>query len=179
MKDMEHTEYEAENEFDSEQFEITDDATAEWAIKKVLAAKKEKERLSSLIEAERAELDRKQEKIEKRYETETGFLLFKLNAYLDTVDRKKTKTQETYQLLSGKLVRKFAKKKLVADETALLEWCKENAPECVKTTEKAMWSEVKGKFDILGDTVICSETGECVSCVRVEETPAAFDVKGE
>ena len=163
----------------SEQFEITDDNTAEWAIQKVLEAKAEKERLLSLVEEARKELDLKQERIENRYESDTGFLLSKLNSYLDTVKCKKTKTQESYQLLSGKLVRKFAKQKLVPDKAALLEWCKQNAPDCVKHTEEAMWSEVKDKFSIFGESVVCTETGECVTCVTVAETPSTFDVKGE
>ena len=85
----------------TEQFEITDDSTAEWALKKVLDAKAERERLLSLVEDARKELDLKQEKIENRYESDTAFLLSKLNAYLDNVKCKKTKTQESYQLLSG------------------------------------------------------------------------------
>ena len=101
-----------------EQFEITDDSTAEWALKKIIEAKKERQRLLDLVDAEKQNLDIKKEQINKRYETDTGFLLSKLNTYLDTVDRKKTKTQETYQLLSGKLVRKFAKQKLVPDKEA-------------------------------------------------------------
>lgn len=159
-----------------EQFEITDDSTAEWALKKIIEAKKERQRLLDLVDAEKQNLDIKKEQINKRYETDTGFLLSKLNTYLDTVDRKKTKTQETYQLLSGKLVRKFAKQKLVPDKEALLEWCKQNAPEYVKHTEEAMWGEVKGKFSIIDGAVICSDTGELVSCVGVEETPTTFDV---
>lgn len=171
---MEDREYEA-----SEQFEITDDSKAEWAIKKVLEAKKERERLLQLIDAERERLDEKEEKIEKRYESDTAYLMSKLNAYLDTVERKKTKTQEAYQLLSGKLVRKFAKQKLTPDKTALLEWCKENAPEFIKHTEEAMWGEVKSKFAISGANVVCTETGECVQCVNITEEPAEFDVKGD
>lgn len=160
-------------------FEIADDSTAEWALKKVIEAKRERQRLLDLIDAEKANLDMKKEQINKRYETDAGFLLSKLNAYLDTVDRKKTKTQETYQLLSGKLVRKFAKQKLVPNKEALLEWCEQNAPEYVKHTKEAMWGEVKSKFAIVGDTVICTDTGEYVTCVGVEETPATFDVTGE
>ena len=163
----------------NEAFEITDDAVAEWALKKVLEAKKEQNRLTELVNAERERLDLKQREIDKRYENETAFLLSKLHLYLNSVETKKTKTQETYRLLSGKLVRKFAKQKLVPDKVALLEWCKQNAPDCVKHTEEAMWSEVKGKFNIVGDSVICTDTGECVTCVGVEETPATFDVTGE
>lgn len=160
-------------------FEITDDAVAEWALKKVLDAKKEQDRLMELVNAERERLDLKQSEIESRYENETAFLLSKLNLYLNSVETKKTKTQETYRLLSGKLVRKFAKQKLKPNKETLLEWCKENAPDCIKHTEEVMWSEVKGKFNIIGDTVIYTETGECVTCVGVEETPATFDVTGE
>lgn len=159
-----------------EQFEITDDSTAEWALKKVIEAKRERQRLLDLIDAEKANLETKKDQINKRYENDTGFLLSKLNVYLDTVERKKTKTQETYQLLSGKLVRKFAKQKLVPDKEGLLEWCKQNAPEYVRHTEEAMWGDVKSKFAIVGDTVICTDTGELVPCVNVEETPMAFDV---
>ena len=159
-----------------EQFEITDDSTAEWALKKIIDAKKERQRLLDLVDVEKQKLEAKKDQINKRYDTDTGFLLSKLNAYLDTVTRKKTKTQETYQLLSGKLVRKFAKQKLVPDKEALLAWCKENAPEYVKRTEEAMWGEVKGKFNIVDGSVIYSDTGEYVPCVGVEETPMAFDV---
>lgn len=163
----------------NDSFEITDDALAEWALKKILEAKKEQNRLTELVNAERKMLDLKQAKIDSRYENETAFLLSKLNLYLDSVETKKTKTQETYRLLSGKLVRKFAKQKLTPNKETLLEWCKQNAPDCIKRTEEVMWSEVKGKFNIVGDAVICADTGECVTCVGIEETPATFDVTGE
>ena len=163
----------------NETFEITDDGLAEWALKKVIEAKKEQKRLTDLITAERERLDLKQCEIDKRYENDTAFLLSKLNQYLNSVETKKTKTQESYRLLSGKLVRKFAKQKLVPNKEALLEWCKQNAPEFVKRTEEAMWADVKSKFVIIDGGVICSDTGELVSCVSVEETPATFDVTGE
>ena len=173
------TNIEFEDIAESGQFEITDDIMAEWAVKKILGAKRERERLISLIEAELAELEIKRKKVETRYESDTSYLLSRLNAYLDRVDRKKTKTQESYQLLSGKLVRKFPKQKLVPDEAALIAWCKENAKECVKQTERVMWSEVKDKFAVHGNSVIYTETGECVACVKVEEVPCVFDVKGD
>lgn len=162
-----------------EQFEVIDDSTAEWALKKVLEAKRERERLLELVEAEKALLDEKEKKINIRYDYDTANLLSQLYAYFDTVAKKKTKTQESYQLLSGKLVRKFPKQKLVPDKTALLEWCKDNAPEYIKHTEEAMWGEIKSKFAIMGDVVVNSSTGEVVSCVSVTEEPSTFDVKGD
>lgn len=177
---MEYMELETEEleELETKEFDINDDATAEWALKKVLDAKEERERILALIKAEREKLDKKEEKAEKRYEADTSFLLSKLNAYLDKVKSKKTKTQESYQLLSGKLVRKFAKPKLVPNDD-LLEWCKQNAPEFIKREEKPMWGEIKSKFVIVGNSVICTETGECVTCVNIEENPSVFEVKGD
>ena len=159
-----------------EQFEITDDSAAEWALKKVLEAKEERQRLLDLIESEKDRLDAKKEQVEKKYESNTGYLLSKLNEYFETVTKRKTKTQESYQLLSGKLVRKFAKQKLTPNKEALLQWCKENAPECIKTTEEASWSDVKSKLIICDGAVVYAETGELVNCVSVDEVPPVFDV---
>jgi hypothetical protein len=159
-----------------EQFEITDDSTAEWALKKVLEAKGERQRLLDLIEYEKDRLDAKKEQVEKKYESNTSYLLSKLGEYFETVTKRKTKTQESYQLLSGKLVRKFAKQKLTPNKEALLQWCKENAPECIKTTEEASWSDIKSKLTIIDGAVVYAETGELVACVTVDEVPPAFDV---
>jgi len=128
------------------EFTIDSDEMAEWALKKVLAAKKEKERLTALIDAERASLDRAQEDIDKRYEHDTSYLLFKLGEYFKTVEHKETKTQESYQLLSGKLVYKKPTQKLEQDEGALLEWCKENAPEYVRTKQSVEWGQIKNHY---------------------------------
>lgn len=162
-----------------ERFEITDDSKAEWALQKVLEEKRERERLLELVEAERTLLDQKEEKIKSRYEFNTAYLLSQLHAYFDTVAKKKTKTQESYQLLSGKLVRKFPKQKLVPDKEALLGWCIENAPEYIKHTEEVMWNEIKSKLSISGDLVIKTDTGEVVPWVTITEEPSTFDVKGD
>lgn len=159
------------------EFIIDSDEKAEWALKKVLAAKKEKERLTALIDAERERLDRAQEDIDKRYENETSYLLHKLSKYFETVEHKTTKTQESYQLLSGKLVFKKPSQKLKQDEGVFLEWCKQNAPEYVKTEESVAWGDIKKQMQIVGDAVIYGATGEIVSGVAVAEVAGVFDVK--
>lgn len=158
------------------EFSIDSDEVAEWALKKVLAAKREKERLTALIDVERASLDRKQEEIDKRYENETSYLLFKLSEYFKTVEHKDSKTQESYQLLSGKLVYKKPQQKLEQQED-LLEWCKENAPEYVRTEQKVEWGQIKKCMKVVGEQVIYDCTGEIVQGVAVTETAGTFDVK--
>lgn len=166
-----------EEETEASEFTIETDEMAEWALKKVLAAKKEKERLSDLVDAERKALDRKQEEIDNRYENETSYLIFKLNEYFQTVEHKETKTQESYQLLSGKLVFKKPTQKIEQNEEALLEWCKTNAPEYVVTKQSVAWGQIKKCMQIAGDAVIYGATGEIVSGVTVSETAGTFDVK--
>ena len=162
-----------------EQFEITNDSTAEWALKKVLSAERERDRLLELIETEEQNLELQRQETERRYESDTAFLLAKLSEYFDKVERKATKTQETYQLLSGKLVRKYPKLRLVPNEEALLKFCKANIPEYVKLTEKPMWGEIKERFGIVDGAVVYTDTGEIVDCVCAEEVPAAFGVVGK
>ena len=103
--------------------------------------------------------------------------IFKLNEYFRTVERKETKTQESYQLLSGKLVFKKPTQKMEQNEDALLEWCKTYAPEYVITKESVAWGQIKKCMQIAGDAVVYSATGEIVSGVTISETEGSFDVK--
>lgn len=168
---------EEEMRAEENEFTIDSDEMAEWALKKVLAAKKEKERLTALIDAEREKLDRKQEDIDKRYENDTSYLLYKLSEYFKTVEHKETKTQESYQLLSGKLVFKKPTVKLEQDKNALLNWCKTNAPEYVRTEQSVEWGQIKKCMRIVGESVIYDTTGEVVQGVAITETAGTFDVK--
>lgn len=168
-----------ENEINEETFTIADDSTAEWALKKILEAKAEKERLINLVKVETARLQAQQEQIEKRYTNSTSYLMSKLYEYFNTVNRKKTKTQETYQLLSGKLVFKTPKPEANRNEEDLLEWCKNNAPEYVNTKESVAWGELKKNLVFNGDKAIFEATGEVVNGISVAESAGSFDVSGE
>lgn len=168
---------EEEMRAEESQFTIDSDETAEWALKKVLAAKKEKERLTALIDAEKERLDRQQEVIDQRYENETSYLLFLLGEYFKTVEHKETKTQESYQLLSGKLVYKKPTQKMEQDKGELLKWCKANAPEYVRTEQSVEWGQIKKCMRIVGESVIYDGTGEIVQGVAITETAGTFDVK--
>lgn len=168
-----------ETEINEESFTITDDSTAEWALQKVLSAKAERDRLTELVKAEAAKLKTHQELIDKRYENSTGFLLSKLYEYFNTVEHKNTKTQESYQLLSGKLVFKKPKMEANKSEDALLEWCKNNAPKYVKTSESVAWGELKKNLVFNGDIAILKDTGEVVGGISVAESTGSFDVSGD
>lgn len=162
---------------EQEGFVIDTDQKAEWALKKVLEAKAERERLTSLVNSEIDLLNVRQAEIDRRYENETSYLMAMLGEYMKTVNCKATKTQATYELLSGKLVMKFPKVEL-KESPGLLEWCKQNAPEYVKTKEEVMWGELKKNLEATEEGIIMANTGEFVEGVDITEKPAVFDIKG-
>ena len=95
------------------------------------------------------------------------------------VPHRKTKTQESYRLLSGSLVLKLPKVKPVYEEDELVEYLKESGmPDYIKTEEKARWGELKKLLDLSqGKHPVIKDTGELVECIRIEETPAEFKVE--
>ena len=86
----------------SNEFEIKDDNSAEWAIKKIQAEKTFESVCDSMI----LEYQSKKRNAKKEFESKTSFLKNKLNDYFNQNRDKthKTKTMESYKLPSGKLV---------------------------------------------------------------------------
>ena len=162
-----------------EEFQITDDRSAEWAIKKIKAAEDEYVRLMELVQAERKELDMKAEELSKHLESETGYLKGLLFKYFETVEKKETKTQSSYKLLSGSLVlRKPSVKIVKPDETKLVEFLEANGYEkFVQTKKSAAWGEFKKEVEIKDGQVILDDTGEVLDWIETEEDPGKFEVK--
>lgn len=159
------------------EFVVTNDNVADWAIKKIKDEVNERDRLISIAENQIAELKDKISKIKENCENSTSFLKSKLDEYFDKVEHKSTKTQESYALLSGKLVKKYGGNKAVYEDEKLIEWLKNTAPEYIKTIEKPQWGEYKKRINMIDGKAIDTETGEIVDCIVVEKTPDTFDVK--
>ena len=159
-------------------FSITDDNTADWALKKIAEERKELERLKAIAQQQVEEIELKIKHLEETTERKTAFLKGCLAQYFETVPHKATKTQETYKLLSGSLVFKLPKQNLVKDDTKLLNYLHENGmEEYIKTEEKPIWAEFKKTLSIVDGKVIDTSTGEVVEAVKAEETAGVFDVK--
>ena len=133
-----------------------------------------------LIEEKRAELDAKEEQIRDGLKNKTMFLKAALIGFFETVKPKETKTQSTYKLLSGTLVKKKDTYRYERDEKALLEWAKESGKESfIETTEKVKWADLKATLVFDGEDVIDPETGEKVSGITATLEPGKFEVKTE
>lgn len=156
---------------------ILNDQDAEEAVRLLLSARKEKDRLLSLVDAERARLDMQETQITEKYDGEIAYYSELLSEYFKTVDTRETKTQRSYQLLSGRLIYKKLKTVPERDEKILLPWAKENAPEFVQVSESVRWGDIKPLLTVDGDRVVYTATGEVVEGLGVVETGGEFEVK--
>lgn len=160
-------------------FVIDDDNKADWAIRKIDEEKQEFNRIRELAEEQTARIEQKVEAAERRFNQRASYLRSLLGSYFMQVPHRKTKTQESYRLLSGSLVLKLPKVKPVYEEDELVKYLKESGmPDYIKTEEKARWGELKKLLDLSqGKHPVIKDTGELVECIRVEETPAEFKVE--
>ena len=161
-------------------FVVDDDQKAEWCIRKIAEAKKE---MMDWIEFYVAQTDKVKDRCERRIQ----FFEMKLEQYFGSVPHKVTKTQESYQLPSGKLVVKKQAPEYERDDALILAWLKANDEDrFVKTKESVDWAELKKKIDVLqltagdeqvAEQVVFTETGEVVPGITVTERPDVFKVE--
>ena len=155
----------------SEPFRVTDDKSAEWCIRKIREARAEKQRWAGYYREQ-------QRKIDQEADGTISYFEALLADYFDSVPHKRTKTQESYQLPGGKLVRKQQAPEYQRDDAALLPWLKENAPALVKVTEAADWAALKKQLVIAPDgETVATEDGEIVPGVKAIQRPEVFRVE--
>jgi phage host-nuclease inhibitor protein Gam len=158
-------------------FRIADDDTADWAVRKIAEERAELARMKAMADEQIARIMEKVAAAEKRCESGTTYLTGKLAEYFNTVPHKATKTQETYRLLSGVLKMKRGGVSMKQDDERLLEHLKATgASDMITTTEKPKWGEFKKRLQIVGDTVVDTQTGEIVDGVEVIEKPDVFTI---
>ena len=166
-----------EDALPEEGWTITDDATADWAVRKIRSGREELEKM-------RGWYQKQLEALEKRTSDSESFFLAKLNQYFDSVPTHDTKTQRKYALPSGDLIRKKLAPKYTHDDSVLLKFLKENGMvDLVKTTESVAWSELKQELSspeyvqLESGVFALADTGEVVPGITVEEQPDKFDIK--
>lgn len=102
-----------------------------------------------------------------------------LRVYFDSVDtKKKTKTQVSYELPSGKLVLKHQEPKFETQDAELVPWLKQNGlAEMVETKESAKWGELKKTLTLAPDGMsMLTGDGEVVPGVVVTPREDKFTV---
>ena len=154
---------EYEEELEEEQgFRVTDDAAAKWCVDRMREADAECDKMiewyDAMIEKAKAKRDAKKER-----------MLAYLREYADIVPMKETKTQYSYPIPGGKMIRKKAHMVYRHDDETVLEALKKSGRgEYIKTVEKLDWAGLKKEI---------SETGEMIDGVTMEEAPEEFVVQ--
>lgn len=158
----------------NEGFRVENDQQAEWCLRKIREAKAEKERWLEHYKAA-------SKKAEEDAERTIAFFSGKLEEYFYQVPHKDTKTQSSYTLPGGKLVRKAQLPKFSTDNAELIPWLKDNFMfDYVKeeTVESVNWAELKKTVTVTPDGLhVMNEDGEIIPGVTVEQRPDVFVVQ--
>lgn len=160
-----------------EGFVIDNDNKAEWAIRKIAEERAEAQRYINVCNTMINEYQAKIQEAEEQLERNTGYLQSLLAQYFETVETKRTKTQETYKLPSGTLKKKYPQPQLKRDDTKLVEWLKNTGKtDYIKVKESADWANLKKIAQVKGNVVV-DENGEIVEGIEVVERPPTFEVE--
>ena len=159
------------SEYENESFRIDNDRLADWAVKKIAEADAEYNRLEDWY---KRQLD-----IAKVHrDSEINYFTMKLQEYFGTVPVHETKTMKKYALPSGELVFTKEKRDFAAENPeALLDWCRMNEPELIKTKLEPAWASIKKRLAVTEAGVVDTETGLVVNGVVELNKPAEFKVK--
>ena len=161
----------------AEAFEITDDVQADFAVRRVLENNAERDRLIKLALDMAEDYRQKAARIAERYERKNKFDMDALHEYFNRIDKRETKTQKSYRLLSGRLLQKAQSPLYAYDADGVLAWAKVNAPQFVKekTTVSLDWAELKKALTVVNSVAYFSETGEELP-ITVNDRPDTFEV---
>lgn len=161
-----------------ERFDIDNDEKADWAVRKVLEAYEERDRLLALVGAERVRLTLKETEINDNCEAQTAYLLQQLEEYMNSgIKVHTTDTQKTYKLLNGTLRYKKPKVDVSAGD-GLTDWIKSNRPDLLRVKEEVDWAKVKKLVKKVGDGCFTlADSGEIVDGIVEKELPGKFEVK--
>lgn len=161
---------------ETETFTIDTDQKARWAAKIIKEERNEADRVIALAKAEIERLHGKVIEYENSFDRRTANLKAMLLEYFGTVDKKTTKTQQTYDLVDYKLRLKKQNPEFVRDETKLTAWAKENTPELVKVKETTDWAALKKLTAVQGENVVFLGTGEVIDGITANEREDVFEV---
>ena len=151
-------------------FSIADDKQADWAIRKIKEAREDTAKWRAYYADQFA-------KIEKANAATEDYFLALLESYFAKVPHKATKTQESYMLPSGKLVRKAQNPTYERDEEALLAWAHASCQDVIRTKESVSWEQLKKRVTWSPDgEAINGDTGEIIPGVKAIQRDPVFHV---
>lgn len=168
----EQPEEQPEAQEEPEGFHVTDDRGAEWCMKIIREANAEKAKWTDFYQAQL-------KKICDREDSRIAYMEAKLAEYFARIPHKVTKTQESYQLPSGKLIVKRQGPEVTRDDEAIMGWLYENSQrpeEYINIKETLNWAKLKKCLKVSGDRMT-TDDGEVIPGITVTERPDKFVVE--
>ena len=161
---------------EEQEFVIDTDQKAEWGLLRLKDDKAELDRFTDICKKQIEFYEAKIQEAKEKHDSKTSYLKGKLMEYFMTVPRKKTKTQETYSLPSGKLKLKYPQPEYKRDDDTLIKWLTErDMTDYIKTKEEPQWGELKKVTQIAGDKA-CVD-GEIIDGIEIVERQPEFDIE--
>lgn len=116
--------------------------------------------------------------IQKQIKDKEEIIKNEILAMIEDEEYKETKTQLSYSTVSVKLIKRKPTQTIEKDDTALIEWLKNNNNEFinVETKEKIDWLNFKKELQIVGNSIINSD-GQIVEGCIIKEIPEKVDLK--
>lgn len=158
------------NDTNKQPWSITDDRTADWAMRKI-------QELDADTAAWKRHYEMLAAKVEQQNEAAKERLMEHLRRYFEMVPHHTTRTQESYALPAGKIGVKAVAPGYVRDDVALLPWVRENHTSLVQVKESVNWVELKKRLTITDGLVVDTETGEIIPGVTAIEGGTKFFVQ--
>ena len=152
-------------------FQITDDSSAEWAVRKIKEAQSDTAKWQTHFADQLA-------RIKKANDATVEYMTQLLAAYFATVPHKDSKTMSKYELPSATLVRKQQQPEYTRDDAALLAYFDaSDRAAFIKIIRAPDWEGYKKIIDVRNGNVVDTETGEIVKGVTVTQRPDKFAVQ--
>lgn len=154
-----------------EQFTITDDNAANWALRKITQLKAAQARRAQFADAEIQRITSWQKQRDEADEQSIAYFTSLLEMYFNNLrDSGKLGKKKSWSLPHGVLKIRRTQPKFARDDKAILAWAQENAPEVVQDVPKLLWTELKDRLTVT-DTMraIDSVTGCLVEGLQVAE----------
>ena len=153
-------------------FVVDDDQKAEWCIGKIREAQAEKEKWKNFYVS-------RLEKVYSEQDATIERMRYYLEQYFNKVPHKETKTQQSYELPSAKLVVKRLGPKYERDDQIIIEWLYGNSTDpgrYLNLKETLNWAELKKVLNRCGNEM-ATDDGEVVPGITVTDQPEGFRVE--
>lgn len=157
-----------------ERFMVQDDAAAEWCLKKIREAEKDRQKW-------REHYAEQLRKIEESTDETVSYFTGLLAEYFDKVPHKVAKTQESYALPTAKLVRKQQQPQYDLDDEKVIIWLSDaGRQDLLKTKVSVDWAKLKKLVTITPDGQnVMTADGEIIDGITVTMRPDVFKVEME